>query len=231
MKWICFILLFFNSLYIFDSPHTTKYVVKKETSKKKSFYSGIDISHYQNKINYKKLDTLDFVICKKSEGISLADQKFSQHFDSIKCLKGAYHFFRPECDGETQAKFFLNGLDINKLDIKPVIDVEFCQTWNKQKLDISVNNLLKMTNYIEDELGKKPIIYTSPIFWNKYLSGKIEKNNFVLWVADYRKSESPEVPKGFKDWVIWQKTPLYKVDGINGNVDLNICKNIDSITF
>lgn len=236
MRTIIFIIFYFISYYTLDNNMINDNLFLnlrlKKPIDKKEIYEGIDISHYQNKIEYNKLDTLDFVICKKSEGISIIDKCFEKNFDSIKCLKGAYHFFRPECDGKTQAEFFLNDLNINELDIKPVIDVEFCYTWNKQKIDISIKNLLEMLNYIENKLGRKPIIYTSPNFWNKYLSNKIDKNNnFLLWIADYRKSESPEIPKGFKDWIIWQKTPNYKVDGINGNVDLNICKNIDSITF
>jgi len=207
---------------------SSKIDLSKIKKTKKTLYYGIDVSHYQPKIKYSKLDTFDFVIIKKSEGVTLSDSKFKQHFDSIKNLKTAYHFFRPECDGVKQANFFLNGLDLKKVDIKPIVDVEICSTWKKISNEKAVKNLKLFINQIEKEVGSSPIIYTSPIFWDKYV-GDIENCNYILWVADYRDRESPQIPIGFNEWIIWQKTPKFVTDAIEGYVDLNVCVNLDTI--
>jgi lysozyme len=195
----------------------------------KTVYEGIDISKYQTNINWDKLRDIDFVICKKSEGITLTDSKFEQHFNNIPCLKGAYHFFRPQYSGIEQAKFFLSNLDTSKLDIKPVIDIEWSKWWDNSNKKIGVQRLSDMINYIESEIGCKPIIYTSPKFWNKYIHNEIELKDVNLWVADWRNDSIPEIPCGFNDWDIWQKSSQHKIEGISGYVDYNISKNIDSI--
>ena len=187
---------------------------------------GIDISHYQTKINYDSL-VVDFVIIKKSEGITISDNLFNKHFNNIKKPKTAYHFFRPECDGVEQANFFLKNLNLNELTIIPVVDVEMCSTWGRYK-KTGIKNLNKFINHIEDSIGCKPIIYTSPNFWNQYVDTNF---NCLLWVADYREFDDPEIPCGFSDWVIWQKTNKHHIKSIDGFVDFNVCKDFDLILY
>ena len=92
--------------------HTTSI---SESVENKEVYKGIDISKYQSNIDWIKLD-LDFIICKKSEGIGLKDLKYDYHIKNIKCFKGVYHFFRPQYSGIEQGKFFLSGIDSDDID-------------------------------------------------------------------------------------------------------------------
>lgn len=220
MKNLLLILFLTKPLLSFNIKQNQ--IIKSEETPKKSF--GLDISHYQTNIKYNQLD-VDFVIIKKSEGVTISDNMFNQHFNNIKTLKGCYHFFRPECDGVEQAKFFLSGLSIDKLDIIPIIDVEICSTWKRYKTT-GVKNLNKFITYIEDSVGCKPIIYTSPHFWNDFVDTNF---NCLLWVADYREFDEPEIPCGFDSWVVWQQTNKHKINAINGYVDFNVCYDIEKI--
>jgi lysozyme len=201
----------------------------KSKVQKKEVYVGIDISKYQPNIDWSKLDSVDFIICKKSEGVSLEDAKYKHHIQNIPCLKGVYHFFRPQYSGIEQAKFFLKNLDTVCIDLKPVIDVEWSKWWTSKNRKLGISRLCDMIGYIEKEMGCKPIIYTSPKFWNTFIGKDLETKGIHLWVADWRGDTIPEVPSGFEDWHIWQQSSNVKIDAISGPVDWNIAKSIDSL--
>ena len=71
----------------------------KKYKKQPKIY-GIDISMYQGKEVgeiHKKNDSLGFIICKATEGITYTDPDFSYNWKNIKeksFIRGAYHFYR-----------------------------------------------------------------------------------------------------------------------------------------
>jgi lysozyme len=204
------------------------YTYANESSR--NYQKGIDISHHQGDIKWSSIDTsLDFIICKATEGVSFVDPKFKQNWDSIECAKGCYHFFRPQYSGEKQAQLYLSNINLEPGNIKPIIDVEMTNHWkNHSHRKKYVQNLKNMVNTIISKTGQVPIIYTNGNFWNDYIS-KYYDYSHILWIADYRKRDNPNVPKDFNDWIIWQHSDKGKISGINGYVDLNYCKNIDTL--
>lgn len=226
--WVVFILFFTGEVSNFEfKPIFQQKSINK--IEKKPVYLGIDISKYQPDIDWSKLKDIDFVICKKSEGVTLQDSKYEEHIKNIPCLKGVYHFFRPQYSGIEQGKFFLQNLDTVDLDIKPVIDVEWSKWWNKSNAKIGISRLCDMVDYIEKNWGCKPIIYTSPKFWNDFIGHQPKLQGTHLWIADWRSDSIPEIPCGFSDWHIWQQTSNKRLDGINGPVDWNVAKSLDSL--
>jgi lysozyme len=195
---------------------------------------GIDISRYQ-KINFNELDTsIKFVICKASEGTRLIDRKFAYHWNNIsdKMKKGAYHFFIPHVSGQQQARLFLSVVPFEKGHLLPVIDVEQCWAYKRAGKLQKVQNLKEFIQEIELVLGVKPIIYTNSHFWNANYAPFMKEltNDFHLWIADYRGSDEPGIPRGWSDWSIWQHSPKGRLSGIASDVDLNVCKvNIDKL--
>jgi lysozyme len=185
----------------------------------KSQVTGIDVSRYQGKIDWSRVDTsIKFVIAKKSEGITLEDTWWRHNIQTCNRPIGVYHFFRPQYDGIQQSRFFLTGFSKQDVDILPVIDVESCKYWNSN----GIQNLQSMIFHIFDSLGVWPIIYTNSNFWNKNLNGKLGLGECILWIADWRGSTLPQVPEDFCNWKIWQHTSRGRVRGITGYVDKNL---------
>jgi lysozyme len=190
---------------------------------------GIDISFYQGSISWEKLDTnVSFVICKATEGITIVDSKYKENWNKINRTKGSYHFFRPEVSGIKQANFYLENTYLHRGDIKPIIDIEYTHNWKYRKYTkMYINNFLSMVSEVRRKTGHDPIIYTSALFWNNYIS-PYYKNTHLLWIVDYH-HDDPIIPTSFDDWTIWQWSCHGLVNGIPTYVDLNYCKNIDTL--
>jgi len=191
---------------------------------------GIDVSSYQGKIDFTKIDSsIKFCIIKASEGSKRLDTRFKYNWDNCKLPKGGYHFFRPQSSGILQAKLFLSQLSsLDSGNIKPVIDVEHTPYWNlKKHQKIGVNNLKQMIEYIKGKTGIDPIIYTSGYFWNSYIAPHYDVNTHTLWVVDYM-NKQPKTPTNMK-WVIWQFTCKSKITGVKTKVDKNICLSMEDI--
>ena len=66
-------------------------------------------------------------------------------------------------------------------------------------------------------------IYASEYWWNTYLSGG-SLNRYTKWVAKYGTNDgAPQTRPSVDGTDIWQYTSVGKVNGISGNVDINIC--------
>ena len=95
---------------------------------------GIDISHYQGRINWEKLRNasiggapVSFVFIKATEGEKLLDDNFNENFAQSRrndIIRGAYHFFVPGVNPRKQAEFFLHQAQLEPGDLPPVLDIE-----------------------------------------------------------------------------------------------------------
>lgn len=181
---------------------------------------GIDVSHYQGKINWQKLaaDGHDFTFIKASEGKELWDNNFVANWEEAGrygLRRGAYHFFRPEVKPETQAKNFLSQVNLSPGDLPPVLDVEAIGKLSPLELINAIDVWAEMT---EARYGVKPIIYTGQNFYNRFLAGHIDE--YPLWLARYD-VEEPVTVCG-REYQFWQYTDKGRLPGIHGNVDRNV---------
>lgn len=194
--------------------------------------SGLDISRYQGNLlrDVIHLDSLHFIICKATQGVNWIDPEFSYNWKRIKDLdmiRGAYHFYKAEHDPVKQAAHFVKTVGpLADTDIPLVLDIEDGSLQNVSDTDSLQNHLLVFLQHVEDHTRKKPVIYTSLYFANKYLTDPAF-GHFPLWIAEYsRKFRTPILPKTWKNkgHVIWQKDDSFtfqssKVDFdvFNGN--------------
>ena len=75
---------------------------------------------------------------------------------------------------------------------------------------------LEWLQKVEEKMGVTPIIYTRENIRNKYLNdARFRKYKF--WIARY----SDKGPENF-DWQIWQRTESARMNGHNGNIDVNL---------
>lgn len=185
---------------------------------------GIDISHYQERVNWEKLRNasigdapVSFVFIKATEGEKLFDDNFNRNFANAKrndLIRGAYHFFVPGVDPRKQADFFLKIAQLEPGDLPPVLDIEKKGDLTPEQLRRDVKIWL---NIAEREYGVKPILYTGYKFKMSYLNTP-EFDAYPYWIAHYYVEKLEYKGK----WVFWQHTDCGKVSGINGFVDCNI---------
>ncbi|MFD0963120.1 GH25 family lysozyme [Pseudofulvibacter geojedonensis] len=194
------------------------------TKEKVKFVYGIDVSKYQgDEIGFlsKKSDSLSFVICKATEGITYIDPDFKHNWNMIsekKFIRGAYHFYRSNDDPKAQAKNFIQALaSIEKTDLPPIIDFEEGGIDQTQSVEQVQSTLLVFINAVEKALNRKVIIYTDINTGNKYLNKSLFAT-YPLWIANYNNKSQPDLPIAWKknNWILWQKTASYKI-GTNLN--------------
>ena len=184
---------------------------------------GIDISHYQGKINWKMLEMarqgqfpVHFMFMKATEGGDYADKNFIANFDSAKAhgfIRGAYHFYNPKTDANKQADFFIRSVQLEPGDLPPVLDIE-----QKGKDMKKLQDDLKLwLRKVEAHYGVKPIIYASYKFKTRYLNDSVF-NSYPYWIAHYY----VDSVRYQGDWKFWQHTDVGTLPGIKEQVDLNI---------
>ncbi len=185
---------------------------------------GIDISHYQDRINWEKLRNasigdapVNFVFIKATEGEKLFDDNFNRNFANAKrndLIRGVYHFFVPGINPKKQAEFFLRIVQLEPGDLPPVLDIE-------KKGDLTPEQLRRdakiWLDLVEKEYGVKPILYTGYKFKVDYLNTP-EFDAYPYWIAHYYVEKLAYKGK----WTFWQHTDCGKVSGIKGFVDCNI---------
>jgi lysozyme len=187
---------------------------------------GIDISHYQNdrgNIDFGKVksDGYSFTIIKATEGSEsgsayvdpyLATNVNEAHKSQLAVH--TYHFFRAvsEQDSRAEAQWLIKN--ISGLNVDYVFcDVEYA------KLTSNKNKLTSYVNAFFDELSKAGYnhlgIYTGYSFMNSRLIESNLRGDLYKWIARYNDTLGRSAD-------CWQYQSDGKVNGIIGNVDINI---------
>ncbi len=194
---------------------------------------GIDVSHYQGTINWELVynDGKVFAFCKATEGRTYQDPNFNTYMQNGKnagLLMGAYHFARPdnneaiyEADNfVAQAKAYIGPgflppvLDLedppNGLHLDELYTADQLSSWVKTWLD-----------RVQAQTGVQPIIYTNA-YYTSFLDSSL--NIYGLWIANPG-TDPVEPPVNIGNWQNWlfkQYSWYGNVNGIDGNVDLNV---------
>lgn len=180
--------------------------------------SGIDVSKWQATVNWKSVQQagIAFAFARATYGTSEVDSYFSDNWQAMKdagVIRGAYHFFLVADDPTQQAEFFIRTVgSLGPDDLPPVIDVESA-SGTSSNLAADVQTWLSV---VEQGLGRTPIIYTAPSYWNENITGGF--GGYPLWVAEYGVS-SPKPVNGWANWTFWQYSSTGNVAGVNGAVD------------
>ncbi|MBR4187673.1 MAG: glycoside hydrolase family 25 protein [Bacteroidaceae bacterium] len=218
--YICFF------YYTFVSPFSFRWRAIYGTPTYPDGYEvrGIDISHYQDRINWEKLRNatigdapVSFVFIKATEGEKMLDDNFNENFAQARrndIIRGAYHFFIPGISPRRQADFFLHQAQLEPGDLPPILDVEKNGNLTPEQLR---RDVLTWLNMAEKKYGAKPILYTGYKFKMQYLNTP-EFDVYPYWIAHYYVDKLEYTGK----WTFWQHTDCGKVSGIRGFVDCNI---------
>lgn len=179
---------------------------------------GIDISAHNGTIDFGKVSRsgIDFVFMKASEGTDFRDRMFRANYDSAVSHGlpvGAYHFFRYERDGVAQAVNLCKALDGRMPALGVVIDVEDAGNPSDGDTDVVVANLSEMIDYLNLR-GLTVMFYTNKDGYNRFLRDAFA--GYPLWICSF--TDNPIDA----EWRFWQYSHNGRVDGISGNVDLNV---------
>ena len=192
---------------------------------------GIDVSHYQGNVNWEKVKPqIDFAILRMGLGDDIPsqdDKQFERNY--AECVKlgipfAVYFFSYAVNKAKVQTeiahiKRLLNGKKINA----PVyIDVENTRGLDWRKIsNAELLGIMQEYNAQLNALGFKMGIYSSrSAFWNEKMTDKWY-DSISRWVAEY----GDKVHDFNRTYDIWQHTSKGSVDGIDGNVDMNIMYN------
>ena len=180
---------------------------------------GIDISHYQGRINWSEVRTshhpIEYVFIRATMGTDGKDNQFKNNWLKSKTevyIRGAYHYYRPNENSKEQFDNFAATVDLKKGDFPPILDIEKQSKFGHKNLRTGVLNWLKLA---EAKYGIKPVIYTGRTFYKNILKGHVDE--YPLWIASY----SGKHRLNGIDWKFHQFTEKVIVKGIKTSVDGN----------
>ena len=223
--WLCLIIItLYYAVQFFNSPPSIFYPGFQIDIPPGYEIHGIDVSKYQNNINWKEVKNMEekgikigFVFIKATEGTSIVDAQFRRNWieaDEQNIPKGAYHFFVSNRNAKKQADNFMQIVNLKKGDMPPVLDVEKSHGVSVADMQKGVKTWL---NAVENYYGVKPVIYTNIDFYERYFADGFE--DYPLWIAHYLQPDKPRIEK---NWLFWQHSEKGRVNGITTPVDFNV---------
>lgn len=204
-----------------------KEAVKKYESNETSF--GIDVSTWQNKIDWKKVrqSGVTFAMIRAGfrrldSGEIVMDNRFLENIKGAIANNinvGVYFFSMARNNAEAleEAEWLVNVIKDYDITYPLAIDIEI---FNQNRLtgvsyDTMTNNALVFCEYVKKK-GYTPMIYSYAKALTNYFNTPKFKDNRI-WLAQY----NDKVTYNGK-YHMWQYTSNGSVPGINGRVDMNV---------
>jgi len=212
-----------NMFFVKHRQKPQSFELYQKQLKKYSVF-GIDVSTYQKDIDWEtvlKEHKIDFVIIRATAGVNNADKRFQKNWKALEdtdIIRGAYHYYRPDENSETQAKFFIKHVKLSDGDLPPILDIE--KYSRVQSINSLKQGLLNWLTLVEKHYGITPILYTYNKFYVSTIASDSRFDKYPVWIAWYNENEDPNTI--LTDWVFWQFTDKGIVEGIEGNVDINV---------
>jgi lysozyme len=192
-----------------------------------SAYHGIDISHYNGDAaaEIDGADSITFIICKATEGVTYTDPDFFKNMRLIgekNAISGCYHFYHTDDDPIAQADFYWQQAGKTAPGMPPIVDVEEGSLpANPAGIDIArmQQHLLAFITRVQTVSGRPVMIYTNLAFADQYLNNPAFAQH-SLWLAEY--SSTPQLPLTWKNkgYKIWQKNASYDINSHPTDYDL-----------
>lgn len=186
-------------------------------------FKGIDVSKWNGTIDWEKVKGAgtDFAIIRDGYGKkspTQIDKKFKENIEGAKNAGincGVYHYSYAESieDAINEAQFCLENIQGYRLEYPVVFDIE-----DKEILKLSTRQRMDICRTFCEEIEKNSyyaMIYTNKNWLDNYLYADELLKDFDLWLAQWGTDRAYSCG-------LWQYSSTGKIDGINGNVDLNI---------
>lgn len=185
---------------------------------------GIDVSKWQGIVNWNEVrkDSIEFAIIREGWGkksLNQIDKKFYENYEKAKSAGiyvGAYHYSYAGSadDAQLEAEFCLENIRNMQFEYPICFDIEdrtMLSLSNRQRTDI----VKAFCSEIE-KAGYYAMFYCNLNWLNNYLIKEELLSKYDLWLAQWN-ARKPSTSCG-----IWQKSDQGIIDGINGNIDVDI---------
>lgn len=193
---------------------------------------GIDVSKYQTGINWQKVKNagINFVIIRcgyrgYGSGVLVEDPMFASHVSGAKAagLRVGVYFFSQaisEAEAVEEASMAVKLANRYGINMPIAIDSEYAAGGRGRADGLSKAERTKITiafcNTVANS-GHTPMVYASKNWFSEHLSPSQFPGSYRIWVAQY----ASKCTYGGR-YDIWQNTSKGQVDGISGNVDMNV---------
>lgn len=187
---------------------------------------GIDVSHWQNDINWPavRADGVEFAILKAggSDKGFYKDSKFEENYRNAKMVGmavGAYYFVGKKClsyeDGAADAERFKKIIAGKTFEYPVYIDIETTRSQDKAGATAAVRGFVETM----EKSGYFCGVYASEISGFKDRLDDSQLQDISHWVARYGDRPTRISENIFH---IWQYSSKGRVNGIDGNVDMDV---------
>ena len=193
---------------------------------------GIDVSKYQKGVNWQKVKNagVNFVIIRcgyrgYGSGVLVEDPMFASHISGAKAagLRVGVYFFSQainEREAVEEASMAVKLANRYGINMPIAIDSEYAYAGRGRADGLSKSERTKITIAFCNTVaasGHTPMVYASKNWFSEHLSPSQFPGSYRIWVAQY----ASKCTYGGR-YDIWQNTSKGRVDGISGNVDMNV---------
>lgn len=188
---------------------------------------GIDAARFQQYVDWPRAKAVgvEFAFLKATEGGDLKDPMFEDHWRGAGragIRRGAYHFYYFCTPPEVQARFFIANVPRSAGSLPPVLDMEwnpFSPTCRRRPPAAEIRAEMRIwLDLVEAHFGQRPIIYTTPQFYEDAGLSAMRREEFWLRTTAKR----PEEAYDNQPWRFWQYTATGILPGTPGDVDINV---------
>lgn len=214
----------------FTADSTYKYYSKNG---KAASLEGIDISSYSGDVDWEKVKNsgADFVIVRiggrgyGKEGVLYTDDRALEYIDGAHNagLKVGGYFFSQAINAEEateEADYVKSVLGDTKLEFPVAYDWEIIKDEDARTDNVSAAEATNCARAFCDRIvehGYKTMLYSpSRELYFKYDLSRLA--DIDIWYCEYS-----DVPTFYYQFSMWQYSSTGKVDGIDADVDMNIC--------
>jgi lysozyme len=183
---------------------------------------GIDVSHHQGEVDWPLVadDDIAFAYIKATEGGDFTDDRFAENWRGARLAgldRGAYHFFTLCTTGVDQARHFLEVAPPERDALPPAVDLELAGNCSARPSPAEVKEQLgRFLRLVEEAWERQMVLYVGDDFEDAYPVRN--EAGRPLWL--HRFLLRPDVD----GWVIWQLHGYAHVDGIDGDVDIDVMR-------
>lgn len=194
---------------------------------------GIDVSAYQGEINWTKVSNagIDFamlrIITGKSSNSTTLDTQFENNYrrarrNDVKVGVYRYSYATTASGARREATKVIEALNGRALDYPIVMDVEDSSVLSGTASNYARSRIILAFKEVVEDAGYRFALYANKNWLDNYLDMDM-LSGCDIWIARWRSVDKGHGYTGKGTVTMWQYSSSGRVDGIAGDVDLDIC--------